>query len=101
MLALPVIRYLILERRRLLISPAFPVLVCFFGTQFLATIFAREKDAALDVLLVSLTEGVLLYFLLINAVRTREVLTQVTWALILAGAFLGGLGVVQQVTGTY
>ena len=45
--------------------------------------------------------SLLLYLLVSNAVRTIPVLTATLWTLILAGALLGGLSVIQELTHTY
>jgi hypothetical protein len=101
LLLIPAFLYLVLERRRVLLGWAFPAVLAFFVVQLVSTLQADRKDEAVAVLFVSVTEGVLLYLLVHNAVRTRELLRHVTWMLILAGAFMGGLGITQRVTGTY
>src|SRR3954452_24304138 len=46
-------------------------------------------------------EAVILYFLASNAIRTPEVLRQVLWLVLGAGAFLGLLTIFQDLTRTY
>ncbi|HUR21293.1 MAG TPA: O-antigen ligase family protein, partial [Vicinamibacterales bacterium] len=46
-------------------------------------------------------EGLALYWLLVQAIRTRTVLRCVMWTVVLTGALLGSLSLYQQVTGDY
>jgi O-antigen ligase len=48
-----------------------------------------------------LLEGLILYFLMINVVRTLSTLKRVMWTLLLACSLLGGLSVYQEMTRTY
>jgi putative inorganic carbon (HCO3(-)) transporter len=48
-----------------------------------------------------LTEGLLLYLLVTNAVRTTWLLRLVVWALLLAGATMGALSIWQEATQSY
>jgi putative inorganic carbon (HCO3(-)) transporter len=47
------------------------------------------------------TEGVVLYWLLLQAIRTRVLMKRVLWTVIVAGAFVGSLSLYQQVSGHY
>ena len=48
-----------------------------------------------------LSEGLLLYLLVTNVVRTPRTLRAVVWALVLAGALMGALSVWQELTHSY
>jgi putative inorganic carbon (hco3(-)) transporter len=63
----------------------------------------RAVDGAIaaDHLLKYVTEGVLLYWLFINVIRTRITMMRVLWTLLAAGALLGSLGLFQEITGSY
>ena len=46
-------------------------------------------------------EGLALYWLLLQAIRTQAVLRRVMWTIVVTGALLGSLSLYQQVTGDY
>ncbi len=101
LLVIPLTAYLILHRQRLVFPPVLMLLVIYFMVQSVGALFAVDFDTAVAQLTVFLTEGLGLYFLIINAVRTSDTLRRVIWALLLAGALLGGLSLYQQITGTF
>jgi O-antigen ligase len=88
------------RRERLCLGPAPFALFGFFGAQFLSVLFSAFRDVALRELTTNIAEGLALYLLVVNAVRSVESLRQVTWAMLAAGAMLGGLGLFQAATHT-
>ena len=48
-----------------------------------------------------LTEGLILYLLVSNAVRSTRTLNRVVWILIIAGSLLGAISIYQELTHTY
>ena len=101
LLLIPAIQYIIFQREPIIVAPAMPWLVAFCGIQLLSTLFADDKVAAMSAVFVYLSEGLLLFGLVTNTVRTPAMLRQVTWVLLFAGLFMGGLVIFQKVSGTY
>ena len=101
LLLIPVVRALVVDRQAPVVTPVLPLVLIFLGTLFLAGIRSPEPSVVQNNIGLYLTEGLLLYLLVSNAVRTIPVLTAALWTLILAGALLGGLSVVQELTHTY
>ncbi len=101
LLLIPVTRALIVERQPLVVTPVLPLVLIFLGTLFLAGVRSPEPTVVQNTLGLYLTEGLLLYLLVSNAVRTTPMLTRVIWTLILAGALLGGLSIFQELTHSY
>ena len=101
LLLIPVARALIVERQPLVVTPVLPLVLIFLGTLFLAGVRSPEPTVVQHNIGLYLTEGLLLYLLVSNAVRTTPVLTRVVWTLILAGALLGGLSIFQELTHSY
>jgi hypothetical protein len=98
MIGLPMLAaayHLFARRERLCLGPAPFALLGFFGAQFLSILFSAFRDIALRELTTNIAEGLALYLLMVNAVRSVESLRQVTWAMLAAGAMLGGLGLFQ------
>jgi O-antigen ligase len=100
-LLIPIVRALIVERQPPVVTPVLPLVLIFLSTLFLAGIRSPEPSVVQNNIGLYLTEGLLLYLLVSNAVRTLPVLTAALWTLILAGALMGGLSVFQEFTHTY
>jgi O-antigen ligase len=100
-LVVPLGYELLIKRRTIVITPAFPWIVLFFLVQILGTLFARDMISASAELGTFLLEGIGLYLLVVNVVRTPSALRNAIWALLAVGAFLGGLSVFQAATGTF
>ena len=90
-----------LNGRRLHFGWPIGLVAVFMVSQLASTVTSREVDVAFENFVPFLFEALLLCVLIVNAVRSVATLERVLWALLLAGACLGGLSVLQQVTGTY
>lgn len=101
LLLIPAMQYILCQRQPIILAPAMPWLAAFCGIQLLSTLFADDKVAAMGAVFAYLSEGLLLFLLVTNTVRTRAMLRQVTWVLLFAGFFMGGLVIFQKVTDTY
>ena len=101
LLALPLGYYLLVRREKLVITPVLPLIVLLLIIQLLSALFSAEPSVSVPVLTASAIEGLAIYFLVTNVVRTPQVLMRVIWVLLAAGALMGGLSVYQQVTKTY
>jgi putative inorganic carbon (HCO3(-)) transporter len=66
-----------------------------------STLFAKDIMTALLWVVEYFLEGIILYFLVINVVRSIGTLRRVIGVLLIAGAILGGLSVYQETTGSY
>lgn len=101
LLLLPLARHVALERRPLASTPVLPLAFAFLAAVFLAAALSSEPEVAGRAVVTYLTEGLLLYLLVSNAVRGVRTLNRVVWVLILAGSFMGGLSLYQELTQTY
>ena len=101
LLVAPLAYLLIVRRSPLVITPALLWIIAFFAVNVVGTLLASDPHAALSELVSLLVEGVILYFLITNAVRTTALLRKVIWVVVLAGALLSCLTVYQQATKTW
>ena len=101
LLVFPLAYYLIFRRQELIVDRVVPLLVLLLLVQLIGTMFAREMDIALEMLINFAIEGLGLYFLIINTVRTSKILRLAIWVLVIAGMLMGGLTFFQQITQTY
>ncbi len=97
----PLAAFIILERRPIVVTSAFPWILVFLLVQLVSGIFSNDTATAFDTVVTFVLEGIGLYFLITNVVRTRDVLIAVVWILVAIGAFLGALSFYQDATGTY
>ena len=101
LLIVPVGFELIVRRRPVVITSAFPLLVVFLLVQILGTLFADDVTSAFSDLTTFLVEGIGLYFLITNTIRSVETLRWVVWVLLAVGVFLGLLSFYQDATKSY
>jgi O-antigen ligase len=101
LLCAPIARDLLLRGERPVVTAALPLVVVFLAIQFAGALYAIRPEESLEGMVSWLLEGLLLYALLTNAIRTPAVLRQVLWALIAAGAFMGAVVGLQKLTGNY
>jgi O-antigen ligase len=100
-LFIPLARAMLMARPPLVVTPAAPLLGVYLLIQILGILFSpATAGLALPNLITFLTEGVLLYFLVTNVVRTPEMLRRVIWVLLVAGLCMGALSLYQEVTQT-
>jgi putative inorganic carbon (HCO3(-)) transporter len=99
LLAVPLAHALVVKRERLIFNPVLFLMFLFFGIQLMAAVFAVELN--FEELLTFAIEGLGLYFLVLNTVRTPNMLRYAVWAIVIAGLAVGGLVVFQELTGSY
>lgn len=101
LLVIPLISHLFFHREGLVINRVTGLLFLFLLIQIISTLFSKEISVSTRSLTTFVTEGIALYLLIINTVRTPQTLRRAIWTLLIAGALLGGLSLYQQVTQTY
>jgi hypothetical protein len=101
LLVVPLVYELLLRRRRVVIHPALPLLALFGAIQALGVAFSRDAATSWEALVEYLVEGLLIFFLVTNAVRTPAQLRHATWALLLAGVAMSAVPIYQQLTGSF
>lgn len=101
LLLIPLVSFLVFHKQKIVIGPVFILLLVYLAIQFVSTLFSEYKMEAISEIITYLVEGILLYFLLVNVIRTPKMLRMAIWALLLAGIVLGGVPLFQQITGTF
>jgi putative inorganic carbon (HCO3(-)) transporter len=100
LLAAPLVYQVLVRRERLVGVPALPWVIGFGVVQVLGTIAVSSSTTAVTTLGTFVLEGLGIYVVVTNVVRTRDVLRKAVWVIVLVGAFLGLLSVFQELTGT-
>lgn len=101
LLLFPMGYHLVFRREKLVVDKILPLMVVLLIIHLVGTLFAQEFDVALENTINFGLEGLALYFLILNTVRTPKMLRLVVRVLVIAGLFMGGLSFYQQVTQTY
>lgn len=101
LLALPLAAYAFSRREPIVLTRAFPFLVLYLGALCLSGAFAQNVGATTRPIWGFVNEGLVMYVLVANTVRTPATLRRVLWVLIAAAALLSALTLWQEVTGSY
>lgn len=100
-LIVPVIHFVIHRRERLRFDQTFYLMLVFLLALTLSSLRAVQVSVALQSVFTFLSEGLLLYFLITNAVRTLPTLKRVIWILMFTAAILTSMTVYQEVSRNY
>ena len=101
LLVVPLARDLVVRRLPVIAPQPFRWMVVLFGIYLVSALFSADTQRSWDEVVTYITEGLLLYFLIINVVRTPEMIRGVTWVLIAGGALVSAAAVHQAITGNY
>ena len=101
LLVIPFLWELIVNKRQVKVNLVFVLMLVYLSILLLGSAFSRDISLAMPGLINYVTEGLGLYFLLTNTIRTPKLLKNVVWSLLIGGAIIGGLSLYQQVTGTF
>jgi putative inorganic carbon (hco3(-)) transporter len=103
LLALPVVLALVVGRQPLVVTPALALMVVWLVVLVACSIAAVSDggDGGPAAITTFLTEGLLLYLLVVNAVRSPEMMRAVIWALLIAGGAMGAISLWQETTHAY
>lgn len=100
-LVIPFVSYIIIHRKPLVVSPTLALFLIYIVIMLISAIAADVVSDSMDVLVTYATEGLLLYFLISNTIRTPETLRRVIWILIITSLLMGALSLYQEMTHTY
>ncbi len=100
LLLLPLI-YGRMRGERLVVNRVFVLIALLLAAEVASTMLAAHQSDALSKLREFVLEGVIVYLLVINVVRTPRTLRHAIWALLAAGAFLSLVTIYQQARADY
>jgi putative inorganic carbon (hco3(-)) transporter len=100
LLLLPLVAYILVRREAIVMTPALGLMVVYLVVLITSSVHAGSSSESAGAVTSFLTEGLVLYLLVTNAVRTPRVLRLVVWALLAAGAIMAILSIWQEATGT-
>jgi O-Antigen ligase len=100
LLCIPLLYQFLVRKEKLVFDRGFCLMLGYFTVFLISSFFARDKAIVSSQITDFLLEGMAIYFLVVNVVREYTTLRRATWALLLAGSFMGGLSVLQHITHT-
>jgi len=101
LLLIPAQRYVFRERRGLAMTAGVPWVIALFAISLLSAASSRDPERSFQDVIELALEGVVVYLLTVHAIRDRRALRLVTGSLLAAGAMLGAIALVQQLTGRF
>lgn len=101
LLGIPLLRALVVRREPLRVDATLRLMLGFLGVVLLSALAARDPALVLEYARRFVMEGVLVYLLLVNAIRTMPALRRAIWTALAAGSLLGALTTYQELTGTF
>jgi putative inorganic carbon (hco3(-)) transporter len=101
LLALPLLDALIVRRKRLTVDTTCGLILAFVACALVSTLGAVDVGVALGRIQQHVSEGLVLYWLILNAVRDLSTVRNVLWTVLLAASLLATLSLYQTVTGAY
>jgi O-antigen ligase len=101
LLVVPLARDLIVRRLPIVAPPMLGWMVVLLLVYLVSALFSSDTTVSWDAVVIFLVEGFGLYFLLINVIRTPEMLRLATWVLLASGALVSVPAIHQVVTENY
>lgn len=100
MLAVPLASRIV-RREGFVLNTGLGWLLVLVVVQIGVTLAAQHEEDAQRELVTFVIEGVVVYFLVVNVVRTPASLRRAIWAVIAAGSFLASIAILQQLSGRF
>lgn len=101
LLAIPLASFTVARGERLRMDRTLAWMLLFLGVLLLTSLNVEGLAFAADRIVTFAIEGLVLYWLVLNVVRTLPTLRRVLWTIVAAGATLGGLTFYQEATGAF
>jgi putative inorganic carbon (hco3(-)) transporter len=101
LLVVPLARDLVVRRLPVVAPPMLGWMVVLLVIYLVSALFSNDTQVSWDTVVIFLVEGFGLYFLLINVIRTPEMLRLTTWVLLASGALVSLPAIHQVLTSNY
>lgn len=103
LLLVPFAYHIVIRRQPIVIAAGMPWMLAFFILMVLGTVFgmSADPDRAVEALITFVVEGLLIYVVMTNVVRTLADLRLAVWVLLIVGGVLGALSIHQVATDSY
>ena len=99
LLLLPPLVHLRIRRERLKANLVLLLMLLYLAVQLASSLRVQQLQIAAGYIGTYVVEGIVLYWLVLNAIHRLSSIRRVIWTLLAAGALLGGLSTLQAVSG--
>ncbi len=100
-LAFPTLVYIVVYGQKIIFNFSSMLMLLYFAVILLSAAMSDNVMDSSGRLIAFVAEGLFLFILVTNSVRTPSILRGTLWALVLAGVLMGSLSLFQEVTGSY
>jgi hypothetical protein len=100
-LGFPLSYYVFIRREPIRMNTVIGIMFVYLMVQVASAEFSADVAGSFPALTIFFLQGIVLYFLVLNTVRTHAQLQRCLWAMLLAGVLLGTLSFIQRVTHAY
>jgi hypothetical protein len=100
-LGLPLFYHVVIRRQPVRTNGVLGLMLVYLIVQVASAELSADIAASFPALAVFGLQGIVLYFLVLNTVRTPAQLQRCIWAMVLAGVLLGTLSFIQRITHSY
>ena len=101
LLLVPIISYVVFAREALRADTVLALMAAYLVPLLASALLSDYTYDTFETISKFVFEGLVIYLLIINAVRSPKVLRQAIWAVLLGGGMLAGITVCQELTKTY
>ncbi|MHC4081002.1 MAG: O-antigen ligase family protein [Planctomycetota bacterium] len=101
LLAAPFVHYAVIRRQGLVVHPVLPLMLLFLAIQAVGMMFSRDVEQCFSSIVEYTLEGIVIVFLVTNAVRTPRAVRWATWSLLAAGVAMAAVPIYQQLTHSF
>ncbi len=98
---MPLIYHVFYRRRPVIVDRTLQLMLVFLLVVLVSSVFAKDPALAYEWIGIYLTQGVITFFLVINAIRSRATLERVLLVLVATGALLGAMSLYQEISNDY
>jgi putative inorganic carbon (hco3(-)) transporter len=100
LLVVPFAYHIVIRRQPIIIATGLPWMLGYFIVMILGTAagMGADPERALEALVTFVVEGLLIYFVVTNVIRSLDDLHRAVWVLLIVGMVIGALSLHQQVT---
>ncbi len=100
-LVLPALKAILIDRQKVVFPVPFGLMLAYLAAALTSTLLSADIASSAASISLFASEGLVLYFLVVNVIRTADGLRQVIWALLIAGAVMGAISIWQETTESY
>ncbi|HEY8169607.1 MAG TPA: O-antigen ligase family protein [Candidatus Limnocylindria bacterium] len=101
LLVIPILSYLVIRREQPVVTPTLFWMLAYLAVLLLSAAVSADPETSVRAVVSFASEGLLLFVLVTNAVRSWGTLKKTVIVLLVVGAVMGGLSIVQEVTQSY